>query len=93
MWWIYALSVVFGLVGSVFVGKATMRPSIRILAGGVSGTGMAALLENGAAYSFLASAYYGGMGNTGYLLIGSLAILILTLVANMVMTKGRTGVL
>jgi len=93
MLWLFAVSAVFGLAGSIYVGKATIRPSIRLLGGGASGVSMASLLENGAAYSFIASAYSGGMGNTGYLFIGSLSILVLTVAGNLILTEGETGVL
>jgi hypothetical protein len=93
MWWLFGVATVFGLAGSIYVGKATIRPSIRLLGGGVSGVGAGALLENGSAYSFIVSAYYGGMGNTGYLFIGSLVILLLTVVGNLIITEGETGVL
>ena len=93
MWWLFGVATVFGLAGSIYVGKGTIRPSIRLLGGGISGVGAGSLLENGAAYSFITSAYYGGMGNTGYLFIGSLAILLLTVVGNLILTEGETGVL
>nr|ANO58193.1 MATE efflux family protein [uncultured marine euryarchaeote] len=93
MWWLFGMATVFGLAGSIYIGKATIRPSIRLLGGGIAGVGSVSLLQNGAAYSFIASAWYGGMGNTGYLFIGSLMILILTMAGNLIITEGETGVL
>jgi len=92
MLWLYAAALAFGMAGSVYIGRATARPSIRVLSGGVSGAGVGAVLENGAGYSFLASAYYGGMGWAGYLLVASVLILLSVLVANLAMTEGRSGV-
>lgn len=86
---IYSLTFVAGLVAFRGLSGATSRNSIRIIGGGASGAGTGALLENGAAYSFFTSAYYGGMGISGYVFIGSFVFLIGVWVFNFIETRDR----
>jgi predicted transporter len=86
---IYSLTFVSGLVAYRGFSGVSTRQSIRVLAGGVSGVGTGAILENGAAYSFFTSAYYGGMGISGYVFIGSFVFLIGVWVFNFIETKDR----
>lgn len=89
MVFIYALTFIAGLVTYRGLSGTTTRQSIRIIGGGASGVGTGALLENGAAYSFFTSAYYGGMGLSGYVFIGSFVFLIGVWVFNFIETRDR----
>lgn len=90
LWTVYALAVVTGLAGTRYLSKLTDRGWIRIIGGGASGSGTAALLEYGGAYSYFASAWYGGMGVSGYVFLASLGFLCLVWIWNLISTGDRT---
>ncbi len=66
------------------------RRTLRVLGGGASGAGTGAILEGGATYSFFSSAYYGGMGISGYLFVLSFCFLCIIWIYNFIETRETT---
>lgn len=85
---VYLLALVFGIGASITIGKRA-NGWVRIIGGGVGGAGSAVILEYGGAYSYFASAYYGGMGLMGYLFIGSFCFLCFVWIFNLMETGDR----
>jgi hypothetical protein len=83
---LHALTFIAGLIAYNGMSGIKTRQSIRVIGGGAAGASTGAILENGAAYSFFSSAFYGGMGLSGYVFIGSFLFLCFVWIYNYIET-------
>ncbi len=88
---VYFIVFTVGLGTSRYIGRVTPG-SVRVLGGTGVGASTGMILSNGPAYSFMSSAWNGGMGLAGTFFIGCLAFMITIWLVNLYTSEGKSMV-